>query len=86
MLDTSSRMVQGKENDSDTFIQLYRCSLVPLKRRGITVLRLDHPGKDESRGQRGSSAKDGDVDTIWRLAKATPMTFRFNRIKAGQAR
>ena len=83
VLDTSTRMVQGKENDSDTFIQLYRCSLVPLKRRGITVLRLDHPGKDESRGQRGSSAKDGDVDTIWRLAKdRDQVTFRFTRTKS----
>jgi hypothetical protein len=69
VLDTTTRMVQGRENDSDTFLQLYRCSLVPLKSRGITVLRLDHPGKDESRGQRGSSAKDGDCDTIWRLTE-----------------
>jgi hypothetical protein len=71
MLDTTSRMVQGKENDADTFLQMYRCSLVPLKRRGITVLRLDHPGKDEKRGQRGSSAKDGDCDTIWQLTEVT---------------
>lgn len=69
VLDTTSRMVQGGENDSDTFLQLYRCSLVPLKSRGIAVLRLDHPGKDDSRGQRGSSAKDGDVDTVWRLSE-----------------
>ena len=83
VLDTTSRMVQGKENDSDTFLQLYRCSLVPLKRRGIAVLRLDHPGKDESRGQRGSSAKEGDVDTIWRLvAEADQVTFRLEREKS----
>jgi hypothetical protein len=67
VLDTTTRFIKGAENDSDTWLQLYRCSLVPLKSRGITVLRLDHPGKDESRGQRGSSAKDGDVDTIWRM-------------------
>lgn len=71
ILDTTTRMVQGKENDSDTFLQLYRCSLVPLKARGMTVLRLDHPGKDAERGQRGSSAKDGDVDTIWKLTAIT---------------
>lgn len=82
VLDTTSRMVQGKENDSDTFLQLYRCSLVPLKARGITVLRLDHPGKDESRGQRGSSAKDGDVDTIWRLTKETETEFHLQRSKS----
>ena len=88
VLDTTSRMVQGKENDSDTFLQLYRCSLVPLKARGITVLRLDHPGKDETRGQRGSSAKDGDVDTVWRLTEAAGegeaagLDFRLERSKS----
>lgn len=67
ILDTTTRMVEGRENDSDTFLQLYRCSLVPLKSRGMTVLRLDHPGKDSDRGQRGSSSKGDDVDTIWQL-------------------
>ena len=81
VIDTTSRMVQGKENDADTFLALYRCSLVPLKARGITVLRLDHPGKDESRGQRGSSAKEGDVDTIWRLVQTAPAAFRLEREK-----
>jgi AAA domain len=67
VLDTTTRMVEGDENAASTWLQTYRCSLVPLKSRGIAVLRLDHQGKDASRGQRGSSAKDGDVDTIWRL-------------------
>jgi hypothetical protein len=82
VIDTTSRLIQGKENDADTFLALYRCSLVPLKARGITVLRLDHPGKDESRGQRGSSAKEGDVDTIWRLVQAGPAAFRLEREKS----
>lgn len=82
VLDTTSRMVAGKENDSDTFLQLYRHSLVPLKARGITVLRLDHPGKDIARGQRGSSAKEGDVDTIWRLEQITPTRLRLEREKS----
>lgn len=82
VIDTTSRMVRGKENDADTFLALYRCSLVPLKGRGITVLRLDHPGKDETRGQRGSSAKEGDVDTIWRLVTTGPAAFRLEREKS----
>ena len=82
VLDTTTRMVQGSENDADTFLALYRCSLVPLKSRGITVLRLDHPGKNEERGQRGSSAKDGDADTIWRLSEATKgLKYRLHREK-----
>lgn len=68
VLDTTTRMVEGDENASNTWLQLYRCSLVPLKQRGITTLRIDHPGKDETRGQRGSSAKAGDVDCIFRLS------------------
>jgi len=67
VLDTTTRMIEGDENSASTWLQLYRCSLAPLKQRGIAVLRLDHQGKDPSKGQRGSSAKDGDVDTIWRL-------------------
>jgi len=67
VLDTTTRMVAGEENSASTWLQLYRNSLVPMKQRNIAVLRLDHQGKDASKGQRGSSAKDGDVDTIWRL-------------------
>ena len=83
VLDTTSRMVAGSENDADTYLQLYRCSLAPLKRRGITVLRLDHPGKDTDRGQRGSSAKDGDADTIWRLTEETgDLRYKLHRDKS----
>jgi AAA domain len=83
VLDTTTRMIQGKENDSDTFLQLYRCSLKPLKARGITSLRLDHPGKDLDRGQRGSSAKDGDVDTVWKLTTITDgLRYRLHREKS----
>ena len=82
ILDTTSRMVAGRENDADTFLQLYRCSLVGLKKEGITVLRLDHPGKDMTKGQRGSSAKEGDVDTIWRLEPVTGDTYQLEREKS----
>ncbi len=83
VLDTTTRMVAGRENDADTFLQLYRCSLVPLKSRGITVLRLDHPGKDGDRGQRGSSAKDGDVDTIWKMTTVTAgLRYQLHRDKS----
>lgn len=67
ILDTISRMVEGDENTASTYLNLYRNSLVPLKQRGITVLRIDHAGKEDMKGQRGSSAKAGDADAIWRL-------------------
>lgn len=67
VVDTATRFVEGEENSASTWLQLYRCSMVPLKSRGIAVLRIDHPGKDDSKGQRGSSAKAGDVDSVWWL-------------------
>ena len=65
VLDTTSRVVTGKENDADTFRSLYRHALAPIKALGIAVLRLDNAGKDPSLGQRGSSAKGDDLDTAW---------------------
>ncbi len=67
-LDTISRMVEGKENDSDTWLELYRHTLKPLKAAGVASVRLDHFGKDKTRGARGSSAKTQDVDHVWELA------------------
>lgn len=67
VLDTVSRFVEGDENDAATYANLYRLALAPLKARNVTVARLDHAGKDATKGQRGSSAKSADVDAVWRL-------------------
>jgi hypothetical protein len=40
-----------------------------MKRAGISMIRLDHSGKDSSKGQRGGSAKSGDVDAVWRMTR-----------------
>lgn len=66
-LDTVSRFISGPENDADTWLALYRHTLLPLKRAGIASVRLDHMGKDNDRGARGSSAKTQDVDHVWEL-------------------
>ncbi|MGX1116363.1 hypothetical protein RKD37_001726 [Streptomyces ambofaciens] len=66
-LDTVSRFISGPENDADTWLALYRHTLLPLKRAGISSIRLDHMGKDGERGARGSSAKTQDVDHVWEL-------------------
>lgn len=72
VIDTVSRVIAGKESDADTFHALYRCALAPLKGLGVAVFRLDHAGKDAGKGQRGSSAKNGDVDAVWNLTAAGP--------------
>lgn len=72
ILDTVSRFVQGNENDSDTWLALYRKLHRGLKAAGIACLRLDHFGKDAERGGRGSSAKTQDIDHVWELHSAEP--------------
>lgn len=67
IIDTLSRVVTGEEDASTTYRDFYRHTISPLRARGVTVLRLDHSGKDLSRGQRGSSAKADDVDAVWQL-------------------
>jgi len=69
VLDTVSRFIAGKENDSDTWLALNRLIQEPLKKKLISYIRLDHFGKDESKGARGSSAKEGDIDHIWELVE-----------------
>lgn len=68
VIDTVSRFIDGPENDADTWLNVYRLTLAPLKARQVAVIRLDHAGKDAERGERGSSAKNGDVDVSWQLA------------------
>lgn len=65
VFDTISRLVEGKEDSADTWRNLYNHTMVPLRRQGRTVLRLDHQGHDASKGARGSSAKRDDVDVAW---------------------
>lgn len=67
IIDTLSKTFLGAENSADTFSDLYRHSLLPLRQAKMTVLYLDHSGKDPTAGQRGSSAKPSDVDAVWRL-------------------
>jgi hypothetical protein len=67
VIDTTSRVLRGPENDADTLRALYMFTGLPLKASNRTVLRLDHAGKSAERGQRGTSAKNDDVDLVWEL-------------------
>lgn len=76
VIDTTGRAVSGEENSADTFRAFYRCTGQRLKQLGVAWLRVDHAGKDKERGQRGSSAKNDDVDYVWELAHITGSTLR----------
>lgn len=67
IMDTVSRFIQGKENDSDTWLALYRLLHLRLKSMKVAGIRLDHFGKDAEKGGRGSSAKRDDIDHVWEL-------------------
>lgn len=69
VVDTLGRAVQGDENDADTLRAFARHTGLALKAAGRTVLRTDHAGKDVEKGQRGTSAKNDDVDVVWRLVR-----------------
>jgi hypothetical protein len=66
VIDTLSRVMAGAENENDTAQNFARFTGTPLKAAGIAALRIDHAGKDIDRGQRGGSAKNDDVDVVWR--------------------
>lgn len=76
VIDTVSRTIAGDENENDTWLRFYRSTGNLLKAAGVGLVRLDHTGKDETKGQRGGSAKSGDVDAVWRLSKVTETTYR----------
>jgi hypothetical protein len=67
ILDTVSRCIAGDENDSRTILDLYRHTVVPLRRDVVALLVLDHLGKDPGRGARGTSAKADMADVLWQV-------------------
>jgi hypothetical protein len=69
-VDTFARAVTGAENDADTVRAWYRWTGMHLKAEGRAFLRVDHAGKDVTKGQRGSSAKADDVDVVWSMIVA----------------
>lgn len=75
IVDTISRFIKGKENENDTWREVYKLVGQELKKRGTTFLRIDHSGKDLTKGARGGSAKEQDVDITWSLSKPKTKPF-----------
>ena len=71
VIDTASRTIAGKENENDTWAAFYRHTGMLLRSRGIAMVRIDHTGKDRSKGPRGGSGKIADVDGVWILDRPT---------------
>lgn len=69
VIDTTARVLEGDENEANTIAALDNYFTYPLKGYGIATLRSDHTGKDETRGARGSSAKNSGPDVIWKMKR-----------------
>ena len=69
VIDTFGRAVEGEENSNDVAQDFYRWTGLALKAAGVAYLRTDHAGKDPTKGQRGGSAKNDDVDVVWQLMR-----------------
>jgi hypothetical protein len=72
VIDTTGRAIDGEENSADSYREFARTTGLSLKRANIACIRTDHAGKDggKKQGQRGSSAKNDDVDIVYRLDKS----------------
>lgn len=67
VIDTMARVISGEENVNDTYRWFDMHVSLRMKTMGVAVLRLDHAGKDVSKGQRGASEKVGYADVVWEL-------------------
>src|SRR4029453_14207866 len=83
VIDTVSRAIDGEENSNDTWLAFYLHTGLQLKQLGVSMIRLDHSGKDESKGMRGGSAKAGDVDAFWLLPRLTDTKYVWSAAPTG---
>jgi hypothetical protein len=84
VIDTVSRVVSGEENSAEPYRDLFRHTETRLKRRRVTLARLDHLGKDKERGSRGSSAKEDPLDVVWQLTKTLTGSIELTLTKGRQ--
>jgi hypothetical protein len=81
VIDTFGRAVHGDENLNDTVRAWYRWSGIHLKAEGRAFVRVDHAGKDLTKGQRGGSAKNDDVDIVWQMIRQDGDVFELKATK-----
>lgn len=82
VIDTLSRVIStGGENEAIPYQALYRHTEIRLKRQGRALVRIDHLGKDTTRGSRGSSAKEDTLDVIWQMEPASGDNYVLTRTK-----
>lgn len=86
ILDTWSKFIDGDEASPTTHTRAYNLAIVPVRAEGVTVLAIDHAGKDVNRGPRGGSSKGDNVDVEWLLTAKTGGRLRLERKKSRTGR
>lgn len=71
IIDTLSRVISGDDNTTQPFKDFSRHTASRLKAEDITIIRIDHRGKNQKAGTGpvGSHAKGTDVDVAWRMER-----------------
>lgn len=82
VIDTTASAAAGPENDADTYRNFFRHTGRRLRALGTALVRLDHGGKERAQGQRGSSAKDDDVDVVLELTQTSSGLFLLRRTRS----
>ncbi|ACZ84842.1 AAA family ATPase [Streptosporangium roseum] len=85
-LDTWSKFLNGDEASPSTHTAVYNLAIIPLRSQGITVIALDHSGKDLGRGPRGGSSKKDNVDVMWLQTVKSDGRIRLERKKTRTGR
>lgn len=85
-LDTWSKFLTGNESSPSTHTAAYNLAIIPLRRRGITVIAIDHSGKDIAQGPRGGSTKVDNADVLWLLTAKSDNRLRLERRKTRTGR
>lgn len=85
-LDTWSKHIEGDEASPSTHTAAYNLAITPLRRQGVTVIALDHTGKEVGRGPRGGSSKVDNVDVLWLLTGKGNGRLRLERRKTRTGR
>ncbi|MFG2016516.1 AAA family ATPase [Actinomadura geliboluensis] len=86
VLDTWSKFLAGDEASPSTHTEAYNLAIVPLRRKGVTVIAIDHAGKELGRGPRGGSSKVDNVDVLWLLTVKSNGRLRLERKKSRTGR
>lgn len=87
VVDTLSRAVEGDVFHPTVVGDFYKWTGLCLKADGRALVRLDHEGKDASKGMIGSSMKATDVDLVWHLKRTDDglrLTRKYTRIMWGE--